>query len=171
MSKVKSSAIPHYEMLYIISNQFSENELEPINEKVKKFISDNGGTITFSESWGKKRLSYAIKGFYHGYYELVEFNLPGASLARVEKLIRMASDILRHQIVTKKVKSAAEIQKDKKIAEKIASKVAKEEDEIKEKAKEKAKSREKSKEKESDKIDLKDLDDKLDKILETGDLL
>ena len=70
MSKTKSSKIPHYELLYIVSNKYSEEELEPIKNKVNKIIEENGGKITFSEDWGKKKLCYPIKHFSYGYYLL-----------------------------------------------------------------------------------------------------
>ena len=115
MSKVKSSKIPHYELLYIISNKFSENELAPIVEKVKKAILDNEGNITLSEDWGKKRFSYPINGQHFGYYMLLEFDLVGEKLAKVERVLRLASEIVRHQVIFKKVKTAEEVAKDKKI--------------------------------------------------------
>jgi len=166
MSRTKSSDIPHYELLYIISNKFSEDELAPIVEKVDKIIGNNAGKITRKEDWGKKRFAYPIKSFYFGYYSLVEFDLPGENLAAVNRSLTMTSEILRHQIVKRHVKTAAEIEKDKKIAEKIAEKNIQAEEQA-EKEKEKTKANAANK----DKIDLKDLDDKLDKILETNDLL
>ncbi len=161
MSKTKSSEIPHYELLYIVSNKFSEDEVKPIAEKVTKIITDNGGKITLNQDWGKRRLAYAIKGFYHGYYQLVEFDLIGESLNKVDRSLRMSNEVLRHQIVAKKIKTPEEIEKEKKIAEKIAAKNAEEE----------KNENEKEKAKDKDKIDLKDLDDKLDKILDTDSII
>lgn len=163
MSINKTSEIPHYEMLFIISNKYSEDELEPIVEKVKKIITDNKGNITYSEVWGKKRLAYPIKHFNHGYYFLVEFDLPGEKLSEVDRALRIADEVLRHQIVSKKQKSALEIEKEKIISEKIVAKKQKESKEIKAE-KEKAKT-------DKGKTRLEDLDEKLDKILETDDLL
>lgn len=159
MAKNKTSEIPHYELLYIVSNKYSEEELKPIIEKVRKIISDQGGNITFSEEWGKKRLAYPINNFRYGYYNLVEFDLEGEKLIKIDKALRLAREILRHQIVNKKQKSLAEIEKEKKITEKIIAKREKDEKE------------EKEEEKKKDKVELKDLDEKLDKILETDDLL
>lgn len=150
-------------MLYIVSNQFTEEEVKPIAEKVSKIISDNGGNITLTEDWGKRRLAYPINNFYHGYYGLVEFDLAGENLAKVDRLLRMSADVLRHQIVAKRVKTAEEIEREKKIAEKIAAKLPKEEV-VEDKAA-------KEKDKDKDKITLTDLDDKLDKILDTDSLL
>jgi small subunit ribosomal protein S6 len=161
MSKVKSGETPHYELLYLISNKFSEDEVKPIVEKVNSVIANNKGEITLAEDLGKKRLAYPIKGFRYGYYGLVEFDMAGESLINVDRALRMMNEILRHQIVTKVVKTAEQIAQDKKIAEKIAARTVKEEKEVKEKIKETDK----------EKVDLKDLDEKLDKILETNDLL
>lgn len=161
MSKVKSGETPHYELLYLISNKFSEDEVKPIVEKINSVITNNKGEITLAEDLGKKRLAYPIKGFRYGYYVLVEFDMAGESLINVDRALRMMNEILRHQIVTKVVKTAEQIAQDKKIAEKIAARTVKEEKEVKEKIKETDK----------EKVDLKDLDEKLDKILETNDLL
>ena len=159
MAKVKSSNIPHYELLYIISNKYTEDELGPIMDKVKKTINDKGGNITYSEEWGKKRLAYPIKHFYYGYYILMEFDLVGSEAVKIDQALKMMNEILRYQIVSKKIKTAEEIEQDKKIADKIAAKQAKVEKE------------EEKKEVKKKKVDLKDLDEKLDKILEAEDLL
>ncbi len=163
MSKTKSSEIPHYELLYIISNQFSEDEAKKIADKTKQSIEKRGGKITLSEDWGKKRFAYPIKNFHYGYYELLEFDIPGEKLNEIERELRMSNEVLRHQVVNKKVKTAEEIAKQKKISQKIAARAASEEEaEI---------VKEKEKEKDKDKIGLEDLDEKLDKILETDSLL
>jgi small subunit ribosomal protein S6 len=159
MAKAKPTDIPHYEMLYIVSNKYTEDELPPIMDKVRQLINDNQGKITFSEEWGKKRLAYPIDHFRHGYYTLIEFDLEGENLANINRALRLMNEILRYQIVRKKVKSVGEIEKEKKIAEKIAAKAKKEEVEKDEKKKERKK------------VDLKELDEKLDKILDTDDLI
>ncbi len=161
MAKNKTSETPHYEMLYIVSNKYSENEVLPIVQTVNKIIKKEGGTITYEESWGKKRLSYPIKHFNHGYYNLVEFDLEGKKLAKLNDLIRMSAEILRHQIVSKKKLTEEEIkmakEKQKEQIKKTENKEKKEDDLKKEEKK--------------GTVKLKDLDEKLDKILSTNDLL
>lgn len=160
MSKTKSGEIPHYELLYLISNKFSEDEVKPIVEKVNSFISNNNGKITLSEDFGKRKLAYPIKGFRYGYYNLAEFDMAGENLINLDKSLRMMNEVLRHQIVIKTVKTEKQIAQDKKIAEKIVARNIKEEKEAEQKTKETDK----------EKVNLKDLDEKLDKILETNDL-
>jgi small subunit ribosomal protein S6 len=161
MAKNKKSEIPHYEMLYIVPNKFSEDELKPIVENINQTIKKQGGEITHEETWGKKRLAYPINHNNYGYYQLVEFDLEGKKLSKLNDLIRMSAEILRHQIVVKKKLSEEEIQKAKESQKKQAEK--KEEKKIEE---EKIKTEEKK-----GSVKLKDLDEKLDKILDTNDLL
>ena len=75
MSKVKSDKTPHYELLFIVPNKYTEEELKPILAKVRGVVEKNGGSITYNEEWGNKKMAYRIKGFTHGYYNLFEFDL------------------------------------------------------------------------------------------------
>ena len=89
----------------------------------------------------------------------MEFDLAAENLAGVNRALQLQNEILRHQIVVKKKKTVKEINKEKEILKKIEAKKEKEKEKVEEKAKGK------------DKIDLDDLDKKLDKILDTNDLL
>jgi small subunit ribosomal protein S6 len=164
MSKTKSSVIPHYELLYIIANKYTEDEVKPIVLNVNKVINAAGGKITYSENWGKKKMCYPIKHFGFGYYHLAEFDCPGTGLENINRSLRMSNEILRHMIVFKPIKSEQDIKKEKAISEKIANKAAEQLKQEIEMEQEKTKSKE-------GKVDLKDLDEKLDKILDTDDLL
>lgn len=157
MAKNKSADTPHYELLYIIANKFSENELEPIIGKVTKLIEEGQGKITHTEDWGKKKMAYQIAGYSHGYYRLVEFDLEAANLARIERNLRMMPEVIRHQIVRKAPFDPSQVK-----PAPVRPAVEKAEPAV-------TKTVEKPKAK--DKADLKDLDEKLDKILETNDLL
>lgn len=176
MSKVKATGKKHYEMLYIVSNKFTEDEVEPIVARIHKAITDNGGEITYTENWGKKKMTYQIKGFSHGYYRLAEFNLDGIELAAIDRGFRMSTDILRHQIVTRRQRTPEEIEADKLATKKMMDAAKKEMKELKEskepkEIKEEKPTKEKAAKDDKKKVDLKDLDDKLDKILESDNLL
>lgn len=158
MPRKKSIEQPHYELLFIVSNKYTEEELSPIIKKVKKIIEDNEGKITHEEDWGKRKFAYPIKHFQFGYYILIEFDANTDKITNINKTIRIADDILRHNIVVKEMISEKE-----KLAKKKAAKKREEEiTEPKEKPEKIAR---------KEKVDLKKLDEKLDKILETDDLL
>jgi len=173
MSKTKNSGATHYEILFIIPNKFTEDEAKTVSAGVEKVIVENEGKITFSEFWGKKKLAYEIKHNAFGYYSLFEFDLEGKNLAKIDKNFRLSTDILRHQIIVKKAKSEKEIAHDKLIRAKIDSKKATEEKSKDEKTKKAFAPAATSKVKEvkETRVDLKDLDEKLEGILSAKDLI
>jgi len=173
MSKTKNSGATHYEILFIVPNKFTEDEAKTVASQIEKVIVENDGKITLSEFWGKKRLAYEIKHNAYGYYGLFEFDLEGKNLAKIDKNFRLSTDILRHQIIIKKAKSEAKIAKDKLIRAKIDSKKASEEKGKEEKAKKASApaATSRTKEVKETKVDLKDLDEKLEGILSAKDLI
>lgn len=186
MSKINKNEAPHYELLYLISNQFSEDELQPITSKAEKIITDNDGAITLRQSIGKKKLAYKIKQFRHGYYELVEFDAPADALPKINEQFRLSSDILRHQIIKTEPKTPEQLAKEAKIIselsqntkEEAATKTPEETKNKKETTKslpknetENKKTEKKETDKPKDSLSDSDLDDKLNQILDTNNLL
>jgi len=166
MAKLKTDKAPHYEMLYIISNKYSEDETKPVISNIEKVITDNRGNITYREDWGKKKFAYPIEHFQHGYYQLVEFDMAGEKIEKINNIFRMSNEILRHLIVYKSQKSAEEIETEKRQARARIERDKAKTEKVPEKEAVVAPARDGKK-----KVDLKDLDEKLDKILETDDLL
>ena len=177
MSKTKKTGAGHYEILFIVPNKFTEDEAKKIATKVETMIIEAEGKITFGEFWGKKKLAYKIKHNEYGYYGLFEFDLEKEILAKIENDLRLSTEILRHQIVVKKTKTEAELKREEEIRVKIDSKKAKE---VKV---EKPGVRKDFREEKTSKItsvkkvitpksvDLKDLDEKLEGILNADDLI
>jgi len=208
MSRTKKITKPHYELLYIVSNKYTEQEAFSVSEKIEKLIKDSDGDVTYKENWGKKKLAYPIKHFNHGYYFLIEFDLVGSKLNWVDTETKHMSEILRHQIVTKSKRSLEEIENENRILEKQAKRAAekkaqaeseglkastpakksyssgktaskpktiaedkKESDDLKKEKLSKEAEVKKPKSKEEVQLNLDKLDEKLDKILNTDDLL
>ena len=126
MAKNKSSQLPRYELLYVVSNKFTSEETEPIAQKVEDLITTNDGNIVYRENWGKRRMSYPIKGFQFGYYRLLEFDLPANEIEEINRYLRLSNDILRHQIIKRQPRTVQEILAAK---EEIAKREAKIKDE------------------------------------------
>ncbi len=193
MAKTKKSDHNHYELLFIIPNNFTEDEAKKIDTNIESIIKDLEGEITHQEYWGKKRLAYEINHHHYGYYSLLEFDLLAEKLTELNRVLKLSNEVLRHQIIKRKKRNPEEIEaekvrqektirkeketkdknkEDKKQAEKGQPKEAVE-DKIKKESKEEEpeKSSFKSKEKKIDKSDLKDLDKRLEGILDSKDLI
>jgi small subunit ribosomal protein S6 len=88
----------NYELLYIVHPDL-EGTTDKVVEKVAGFITKNGGKITASEDWGKRKLAYPIAHNDLGVYELVNFELETTKLAEVERELRIAEEVMRSMIV------------------------------------------------------------------------
>lgn len=167
ITEEREERIQRYELIYLISNQFAENELEPITSAVVKLITDNGGVIVTEENWGKKKLAYQIKQFFHAYYILVEFDLAKEKLEKLENYLRLNEDLIRHLVVQKRIKSAAEIENEKRVAQKMAEEEAKENEE----SPLQHRTPVEAKVKEEKKVSMEELDEKLNQILDDTESL
>jgi small subunit ribosomal protein S6 len=166
MAKNKKSGIPHYELLYIVANKFTEDDLKGINSRVNKLIEKTEGKITFKEDWGKKKFCFPIEHGKFGYYQFIEFDMPSEKIEKINTELRMSPEVLRHMIVNHAPKTAKQIEVEKRLEEKrLAYKASKK---LEEKTSRPAK---KEVPKAKKKVDSKELNAKLDKILETDDLL
>jgi len=143
----------HYEILYILSGQFTEEEVESIKETVKKLIVKFEGTITLEDSLGKKRLAYPIKKVAQGYYLLFEFDLDGQNLKKLNDELKLEPKVLRHLVTRKEISAPSFVDKTKELLETKPAEL-----------------KEEKKAEEKKKVKIEDLDKKLDEILD-GDIL
>ncbi|HZJ41711.1 MAG TPA: 30S ribosomal protein S6 [Patescibacteria group bacterium] len=178
MSKTKKSNAGHYEVLFIIPNKYTEDEAKQLIVKTEEVITKTGSSITFREYWGKKKLAYEIKHNAYGYYALVEFDAERDAVQSINQTLRLSTEVLRHQIVSKRVKTDAEITRAKTIQGKIAAKKEEAAKELKKKEDKKDADikkdedvKEKKGEEKSNKGSLKELDQKLEGILSAKDLI
>ena len=140
----------HYELLYLVAANYTEEELAPVKEKIKDLIKKSGGEITAEDSFGKKKLAYPIKKNHQGYYLLFEFDLDGQNLKELDKNLTLTNEILRHMIAKKPVRAQLTNKKPRIARVKTEATPAK------------------TAEADKDKIKLEDLDQRLDEILEGG---
>lgn len=165
----------HYELLMIFPVNLEEKQRQETAKKIFDSITQAGGKVNEPEIWGNQKLAYEIKHQTNGFYVLVEFDFEAEEIKKIDAGMRLMPELLRYLITKKKVKTEADIAKEKMIQNKIAAKkneavkqeeiekqavIDKEEDVIKKKeeAKKVAKSN-------IGKISLDDLDEKLDEIL------
>lgn len=152
----------HYELCYLVSATFSDEELIPLKERVAEMIKKFSGTITFEENLGRRRLAYPINHQQQGSYLLFEFDLDGAKLSDLEKTIRLSGEVMRHIVVKRDPKAPRQQISIAERAERFAAKA----EQPKEKEIEHEKEPTVESDKDKGKFKIEDLDQKLDDILE-----
>ena len=97
-----------YEMIYIIDADLEEAARKELIEKVSTLITNNGGEIEkVDETWGKRRLAYAIDYKTEGWYVLVNFKAPADLPRELERNLQINENVLRYLVVKLEEKRSA----------------------------------------------------------------
>jgi len=88
-----------YEVVFIIDTGTGEDETTRLIEGLQRIVTDLGGTITKSESMGRRTLAYKIGRKTEGNYMLFEIEGTGREIAELERRMRVNDAILRYLTV------------------------------------------------------------------------
>lgn len=119
-----ASATHQYEIA-VLYHPDLEIDLEKASAKIEKIVTDNGGKITNTDNWGKRKLAYPIKRNEHAVYVFYAAELPGESVRKIESLLNITDEVLRFLIVRPDLKKIAKaealrVEKAQKNAERAA---------------------------------------------------
>lgn len=90
-----------------------EVDLSKAEEKVTKIITSNGGKITATDNWGKRKLAYPIKKQEHGIYVFYTVDMPGEGVNKVEATLNITDEVIRYLITRPDLKAIAKAEADK----------------------------------------------------------
>lgn len=88
-----------YEFMGIVKPFLPEDVRKDLILDIKKNVEDAGGEVEKEDLWGKRHLSYKIKGHEEGYYVLYEFEIPQEKVKEIEKEWQMMNDLLRYILI------------------------------------------------------------------------
>lgn len=88
-----------YELMVIIDPKFTDKELEKTLGDVKTSLKENDFTLLDTDDWGKRDLSYRIKGVSSAYYTVMTFEGEGKGSMELHKDLRIMPGILRHLLI------------------------------------------------------------------------
>lgn len=110
-----------YELLYIIKNDYSDEQIPEIVKKITEFVKKTAGNaqIKSHNLLERRKLAYPINHTLSGYYGLVEFKATPSHIINLEKVLRLSDDLLRHLIVKKEEISEKERAKTELLKAKI----------------------------------------------------
>jgi len=90
-----------YEVVAIIDAKLDEEAINAVVAKYEELLKNNGAEIVKIDKWGKKKLAYEIKKNREGFYVLYDFTATPEAVAELERLMKIADNILRHLVVRK----------------------------------------------------------------------
>ena len=88
-----------YELLYIVDPRVTDEEIQPLQERIANFITSNSGQIQLVDTMGVRRLAYPIGKLTEGRYELLKFSSDSSVLTPLKNQLKLLQQIVRFMIV------------------------------------------------------------------------
>ena len=88
-----------YEHVFIARQEISAQQADALAETFSNVIVENGGTVTKTENWGLKSLSFKIKKNRKGHYILLNIDAPSAAINEMERQMRLHEDVIRQMTI------------------------------------------------------------------------
>ena len=100
-----------YETVFILTPVLSDEQMKEAVAKFKKVLTDKGAEILNEETWGLKKMAYAIQKKSTGFYCLLEFKAEPTVIAKLELQMRRDERVLRYLTVKNEKYAAAYAEK------------------------------------------------------------
>jgi small subunit ribosomal protein S6 len=84
-----------------------EIDLEKATSRVEKIFTDNGGKVTNTDNWGKRKLAYPITRLEYAVYIFYTVEMPGESVRKVESLLNITDEVIRFLVTKPDLKKIA----------------------------------------------------------------
>jgi small subunit ribosomal protein S6 len=95
-----------YEIAVLFDPQL-EVDLSKATARVEKLFTDNGGKITKTDNWGKKKLAYQIAKHDSAIYVFYTVDMPGENVQKVESTLNITDEVIRYLITRPDLKAIA----------------------------------------------------------------
>ena len=87
-----------YEIMYVVHPALQAGRLDDINNTINEKLNNLKGKKLFLETWGKKKLAYAIEKQKYGTYVLMQFSLDSLHLKSFTEEIEHNANIMRYLV-------------------------------------------------------------------------
>ena len=89
----------NYELTFIVKPDVDAANLPTLLERVKEYITAEGGSIVKLDQWGLRRLMYPIRKYREGQYVFALVQLEAPSIIRIENRLRLTEEIIRYLLI------------------------------------------------------------------------
>ena len=91
--------LKNYELMVVLKPLLPDDFRKEIHKEFVKMIKDAGGDVLDVDVWGKRYLSYKIKGHNEGYYIVYEFEVDPETIPEMNRKLQLKQEILRFIIM------------------------------------------------------------------------
>ena len=87
--------VNRYETVFILTPVLSEAQVKEAVKKVESLLKGFGAKMQHKEDWGLKKLAYPIQKKSTGFYQLLEYEMEGQNVDRLEVEMKRDERIIR----------------------------------------------------------------------------
>ena len=99
INKQLKTMLNHYETVFILTPVLSDEQMKETVAKFKTLLADKGAEIVNEETWGLKKMAYAIQKKSTGFYCLLEFKAEPSVVEKLEIGYRRDEKVIRFMTV------------------------------------------------------------------------
>ncbi len=91
--------MPLYEHVFLARQDLAQGQVDALAETATKIITDNGGKVVKTETWGLRNHAYRIAKNRKAHYVLLDFEAPAPVVAELERQTQINEDVIRYMTV------------------------------------------------------------------------
>lgn len=88
-----------YELLFFVDPNLDPETRLAVMKRIDNTIAEGNGKVDNVDEWGKRKLAYEIDKLTEGDYTLINFHVDPASIAELDRVLRITDAVIRHMIV------------------------------------------------------------------------
>ena len=91
--------MPLYEHVFLARQDLAQAQVDTLAENATNILSENGGKVVKTETWGLKSLAYRIAKNRKAHFVMLEVDAPPAALAELERQTSINEDVIRFMTI------------------------------------------------------------------------
>ena len=88
-----------YEHTFLARQDLAQAQVDALAESATKIVTDHGGKVVKTETWGLRSLAYRIAKNRKAHYVMLEIDAPGDTVAELERQAGINEDVIRYMTV------------------------------------------------------------------------
>ena len=110
-----------YETFVIIDPDISQDQRDPLIDRVKELIEQMNGFLAFTDHWGERKLAYEVRKKIRGYYVRFDYCASPELVNEIERFFRIDDRSMKYMtVLLDKEADLEKIKEEKAAAEKAA---------------------------------------------------
>ena len=91
--------MPLYEHVFLARQDLAQAQVDALAENATKILTDNGGKVVKTETWGLKSLAYKIAKNRKAHFVMLDVDAPAPAIAELERQTNINEDVIRFMTI------------------------------------------------------------------------